>query len=727
MLDRSTRIVVPRTALVGREAELETVVSFLRNPELPLLTLTGPGGAGKTRLAAAAAARAAPEFGDGLRTVSLSEVSSHDLVLPAIARAVGIPDDGHGELLDRLIAVLERRDLLLFLDNFEHVSAAAPSLGVVLGTCPGVRCIVTSRIPLHLACEREFQVEPLAVPPHTELASVEDLRRSPSVRLFGERAARVAPGFTITMDNAAAIARICRDLDGLPLAIELAAARMKVLTPHEFLARMAHPIPLLTGGSEDLPARQRSLAQTIDWSIGLLDPEAQRAYRLCGVFVGGFSLEAAEKVLTHFAGADPSAALDLLQTLVDANLVRRQPTGHDTRFSFLQAVREHAVTLLDDSPDAPTAREAHLSYFRAEIRKASTGLDGPDQERWLNTLELELPNIRGALGFAMVDGQAELALELATSMGRFWEVRGYLAEGRRWLAHALEALPVNDDLVRGKALAAAGTLARSAGDYERARHELSEGLRIELARGDHASAARALFELAQVAHYEGDFDRLLETCAESLRLYQEVGDRRGIAAAAGMTGHAAWHAGNVDLARSVLEPALHTWRELGDGISEGWTLWDLGNVAVAAHDFSAARTHFRQALELAYRMGEMQQLAALFEGLARVALGRHDGERAARLAGVATSVRDNHGITVAAPYARDVHRPMFAALRSSLPPAVLEAALAAGKALELETGYREAMTGDETHPELAGDPAGLTPPEREILRLTPCLEHLSKA
>ncbi|MGD9932807.1 MAG: LuxR C-terminal-related transcriptional regulator [Dehalococcoidia bacterium] len=708
---------MPRTALVGREAELEAIASFLSDPEVPLLTLTGPGGTGKTRLAAAAASRAAPGFADGLRSVSLAEVPTHDLVLPAIARAVGVLDDGHNELVERIIAAVEGLDLLMFLDTFEHVSAAAPAIGVILGTCPGLRCIVTSRVPLHLACEREFRVEPLAVPPDTAPVSVEGLRRYSAFRLFGERAARVAPGFTITMDTAPAIARICRQLDGLPLAIELAAARMKVLTPQEFSARMEHRIPLLTSGSEELPSRQRSLARTIEWSLGLLEPEAQRAYRLCGVFVGGFSLEAAERVLMTVTDEDPGAALDQLQALVEASLVRRHQTESDGRFAFLQAVREHAVRLLDDSADREAAREAHLSYFRDLIRNASSELDGSNQEQWLNTLELELPNVNSALSFALADGQSDLALELATSMGRFWEVRGHLADGRRWLAAALERHTVDDDLMRGRALAAAGTLARSAGDYGQATRELAEALRIELARGDRTSAARTLFELAQVAHYEGNFDRLLEACAESLRLYQEVGDQRGIAAAAGMTGHAAWHAGDLVLARRVLEPALQTWRELGDRISEGWTLWDLGNVAVAAKDLRAARTQFRQALELAYRLGEMQQIAALFEGLARVALGQHDGERAARLVGVAKSVRNIHGITLAAPYVRDVYEPMFVSLRSSLPPLVLERALAAGMALDLETGYREAMTRGDDPPEPATDMSGLTPREREILRL----------
>lgn len=711
-------IPAPRAPLVGRERDLEALETLLRAPGVDLVCLTGPGGTGKTRLAVEVAARVAAHFADGVRAVNLADLASADLVLPTIARALGVAESGIGPLDDRLAGALEGRSLLLFLDNFEHVVAAAPALDAILARCSGVRCLVTSRAPLHLECERDFPVAPLEVPADTGSHTPEELGRYSAVRLFCERAERVAPGFALTGENANAIARLCIGLDGLPLALELAAARMQVLTPLAFVARMAHRLPLLSGGARDLPARQRSLGSTIEWSYGLLSPAEQGALLRLAVFAGGFSLEAAEFALDPGDGlAGAPSALDLLQALVEAGLVRRYEADGEARFGLFETVREYALGLLEAGSEGQRARDAHADYYLSVACRASAQLDGPEQGRWLDLLELEHPNLRAALTDAM-ETSPRRALEIAVALGRFWEVRGYISEGRRWLKEALGQGYADSDGLRAAALAAAGTLARTAGDYPSAMSDLAEALRLETAMSDHHAAARTLFEIAQVAHYQGNFERLFEACGESLRLYRQLEDSRGVALASGMHGHAAWHLGDYRTARELLEESLHTWREAGDAISVAWGLWDLGNIAVSEGDLQRARMLYTEAITTTFGLGEMQQFAALLEGFASVAVRERDVTRAARLCGAAESVRTRHGITVPVPYLRDVHRPLVESLGAGLPAEVLEEALAAGHGLTAAAALGEALA-DGPGPALgvAHPSSEFTRREREVLHL----------
>ena len=601
-LDRSPNN-LPRqlTSFIGREQELKDLKGLLERSRL--LTLTGPGGSGKTRLGLQLAAEATGGFPDGVYFVALAPVGNPELILSSIAQGIGLRDVGDRPLLDRLRRHLEITRVLILLDNFEHLIAAAPVVAHILQATVSLKIVVTSRAPLHVSGEQEFEVPPLRVP-DPQCATVAAIAGCESVRLFTDRAQAVWPGFVLDEENAALVAGIARRLDGLPLAVELAAARVKLLPPASLLARLEQSLPLLTGGHRDLPQRQQTLRGTIAWSYRLLGPGAGRLLAACSVFRGSISLEGAESVCA--AAIDLGIeVLDGLKELVDQSLLRRiagaeGPGG--PRFAMLFMVREYAAERLAEMPERARVEEAHAATFLALAEAARPALRGAAELEWLDRLEAEHQNIRAALDWYQQHEPRD-ALRLAAAMSRFWGVRGHFTEGRRRL-EALLDMTRDTTSARVKALNGAASLAIDQGDYQCARDLLGESIRLSQELGyrrgeamalvylgrslvaggrpaeagphvdgalrlldgldDPADRATALLYSGLAAHFTGQFQEACVRYGRSVDLCRAVGFRSVGARSLHLLGHTRLELGDIQGARSALEDALPTCLELGD-------------------------------------------------------------------------------------------------------------------------------------------------------------------
>ncbi len=578
------------TPLIGREHEVTTVVRLLRRDKVRLVTFTGPGGTGKTRLALQVAAELVDVFVGGVFFVSLASIRDPTLVMPTIARALGIRDGVGRPALARLVELLQQKRVLLLLDNFEQVVEAAPQVADLLTSCPQLKLLVTSREVLHVRSEREFAVPPLALPDPTHLPKLAALARTPSVALFSQRAQAARPEFKLTSTNARAVAEICVRLDGLPLAIELAAARMKLLSPQALLVRLDRPLNMLTGGARDVPARQQTLRNTIEWSYQLLNAREQRLFRWLSVFVSGCSLQAAEAVCT---GPDDEAGqvLDGVASLVDKSLLQRveqtEEESEDQRLLMLETIREYGLEVLTASGEGNAARQAHAGYFLQMAEEAEPELKGPLLVAWLDRLEREHDNLRAALQWALENGRGEIALRLGIALERFWVVRGLRNEGLAFLQRALAESTEVAANIRAKALLAAARLAFNQSNYE---------------QGE---------VLAQ----------------EGLALFRELGDRRGIALTLNRLGVAAWRRGDYRSARTLLEEDLTLFRELGDRDRVAWSLFMHGLLDNKQGEYARAYSWFEESLALFRELGNKRGIAASLTQLAGtlfVSQGNHD-------------------------------------------------------------------------------------------------------
>ena len=685
---RPSNLPVPITAFIGRDKELAAVRQLLLQRGVRLVTVTGPGGIGKSRLAIEVAREMAEHFTCGVYFVPLSAVTDPGLITLAITQTLGVRETGGQQPFEALKEYLRNfisAPLLLLIDNFEHIMAAAPMLAELLTLAPSLSLLVTSRAALHISKEHEFPLEPLGLPDSRTLPSLEVLSQYSAISLFVQRAAAAKPNFALNEENAAAVAEICARLDGLPLAIELAAARVKLLSPASMCTRLASRLQLLTGGARDLPARQQTLRQTIDWSYDLLNEPEQKLFRRLSVFQGGCTLEAVESVCDtkKDLGLD---VLDGMASMVDKSLVRQIEQGDgEPRFVMLETVREYGLEKLAASGEEPLTRRAQAAYCLVLAEEGAAQDTGGKQTEWLDRFDIEHDNFRAALDCLTQTGNVEWGLRLGVALFRFWEMREYLAEGRERLGKLLKleggTTPTN---LRLRALFAAGVLAAEQGDYVVSDALFEENLELARRLEDKRSiavslnamavttrdrgnlaASRALFEkslelwrdlhdaqavarglsnLANVVKSQEDYAHARTLNEECLSIFRNLDDRTGIAWALNQHGDVARDQGDSVAARSLYEQSLVCFRELNDRWGVAGTLADLGSLAKEQRDYHVADSLFRESLKIFQELEHKRGVARLLECFAGSAAAQSEPERALRLAGAAAAFRQSLGV-----------------------------------------------------------------------------------
>jgi predicted ATPase/transcriptional regulator with XRE-family HTH domain len=725
-----------QTTLVGREADLGAIGARLdpMGPGVRLLTLVGPGGVGKTRLAVAAAAAFAPRYPDGVAFVDLAPLRAAPPVAAAIAHALDLHESGGQSARELLKEHLGARNMLLVLDNFEHLLDAAPLLPELLGACPALTLLVTSRTALRVRGEQRFAVPPLATPSAAPAAAAgaPDVANSPAVQLFVARAGAVAADFALTENNAAAVAELCRRLDGIPLAIELAAARVPILSPAALLRRLEHRLSLLTRGAADLPGRQQTLRATLAWSHDLLDPATQALFRRLAVFAGGWTLEAAESICADVALLTEEV-LNHLQVLVDSSLIQAGPVedsgDNEPRFAMLETIRAFALERLEEAGEALAVRRRHLAWCLALVQPVKPG---PIDQRQLGRLAPEHTNLQAALHVAIADGAVEEGLWLAAALWMPWYLRGSYGEGRAWLSQLL-ALPGAEVArqARAHALNAAGHLAYCQGEYATAERLLSDArtladglgddrlggaVRHNLAhvarwRGDlpgaralYASAlarfrrlgdrpweATVLVTLAALLHEQGDLEQAGARATASLTFFKAEGNTWGMARALYALGLVASGQGDHARARALLESSVTLHRQVGDHQARARSLLALATEMLSDDEAGAAWPLFAESLALAEKTGDRLTLARGLEGVAGL-LAEARPDRAVRLAGAADAVRAGLGVAVQ-PGEWDRRHTWQASARRALGAQGYAAAWMLGQELTAPRAVAEALEG----------------------------------
>ena len=664
------------TAIVGRQLELAAATGLLRRGDVRLVTLTGPGGTGKTRLAIEAAREVAPERPDGGVFVDLAPLEDPDDVVAAVAHALAA-GESRGSTVESVKETLRERTLLLLLDNFERVEEAAPVVSELLAAAPGLQVLVTSRTVLQLSGEHEYPVPPLRLPSPEEARRLETLAQNEAVALFVARAQAARHDFRLTAANAAAVAEICVGLDGLPLALELAAARCRQLTPDALAARLGERLDVLIGGPRDRPARQRTLRATIEWSYDLLEPSLQGLFSALGAFAGGFDLEAAAAVC--------EANEDEVEALADRSLLRREANGGRPRFRMLETVREFAVERLEASGAARAVRRAHARHFAGLSEEAGKALwdpvQGPGRAAWLDRLEWDYGNLRAALAWS---DRADAVTQLRISAGLFdfWSTRCYFEEGRSWLERALAHAPEAESALRAKALHAAAFLALEQGDSEACTRLGEESLELYRALGDPEGIGRTVHMLGQAAGGLGDHERAIAYAEESLALARELGHIRGIIVSLSHVGALAAESGDHDRAAALLAEGQVLAREHGDESALASLYLEQSRLACSRGEHDAAVEPAVESARLFQAYGTTAGVAAVLHVLALVAEAGGNPERAARLFGAAEALRDASG-SASTPTELTAYREARDRASASLGEAGFEAALAAGRALEI--------------------------------------------
>jgi predicted ATPase/DNA-binding SARP family transcriptional activator/DNA-binding CsgD family transcriptional regulator len=747
----------PRSSFVGREQEIVKVKRELAMTRF--LTLTGVGGSGKTRLALEVARDLIGAYPDGVWLVELAPLSEGNLVPQAVAGAMGVREHPGQPLIDTLIEAWHGENMLLILDNCEHlIDGVAHFANTLLDCCPRLRILTTSREALRVEGEVVWRVPALSLPEPQLLPSVSELEGSESARLFSERARQRDPAFAVTPQNAPTVAEICRKLEGIPLAIELAAARVGSLSVEQMVRKLEDSLKLLTSGNRTAPARQQTLRGTLDWSYELLSKWERVLFRRLSAFAGGFTLEAAE-ALEPSKHSEDDSIVDLLSQLVDKSLVVAETgEGGVLRYRMLEPTRQYALERLEMSGEEEAVRRQHAAFFIALAEEAEPELTGSQQKLWLDRLEAEHENMRAALSWLLETGEAELGLRLGGALWRFWYARGYLSEGRKWLQAVLASGDHPESTsVRARALGGMGWLAELHGDYEPARAAYEESLKLSQKMGDKRNLAASLNSLGSVALSQGDYERARTLLEESLSVFRELGNERNIASGSNALGELAFSQddrvravrlfeealrlarkagdmqgmavslnnlgyaslldGDWEQATEQLEESLALARELGDMLGTAITATNLGLAALIQGNHLQATVLLRESLALLQEIEDENNIADCLETIAGIAGAQGSAQRAARLWGAAQALREDIGLQLL-PRERDLHEPYVATARSRLDEAAWKKAWAEGRAMTLEEAVEYALSEQEAATPLTTAPEQLST-EESLPTLTP--------
>jgi predicted ATPase len=626
-------------ALVGRQTEIREISELIANDEIRLLTLTGTGGTGKTRLAKEIGNLLASNFPAGVVFVELEAVNDASMIGPAIAHALGFNETGTKTISELLSLKLHDRPMLLILDNFEQVISGGVHVAELLRAIPGIKILATSREPLKLSIEREYRVPPLALPTFGEVDDTPSLLKFESVQLFVERAKRARPDFELNSENASDVAAICKKLDGLPLAIELAAARARVLSAREILARLDDRLSLLTGGSRDLPDRQQTMRAAIEWSFDLLSDAERDVLAKLAVFEGGFSFKAAEAVMQGEAGM-----LDLITSLAEKNLLMsKQTSAGDIRFWMLQVVRDYSLEMLAQTGDETRLHRAHAEFFLGFVKKVSPKLLSIETARWLERLETEHDNIRAALRWSLRHDPA-IAAGITAPMAELWTMHGHIREAEHWFHRVLESYHEKETAIRWELLTGLGIIKQFRGDLDAAAGLYREALEIARANKNDSHIAKSLRGIAAVEYIQSDFSAARMHTNEACEISHSIGDDFGKAASLARLGDIAFSEGDLENAALHTGRSLEIFRELGYVQGIAAKLSNLGAVKILQEKYGEAESTLRESLETSLEIGDITIARLVIDGFAALKTTQGELSVAARLSGFAAKLAGSLGI-----------------------------------------------------------------------------------